>query len=118
RRPLSLLRRRDVVRAQRRGRNSSLRLAMVELAADAAADSLLAEFPATGQSRHNLGRWKSASLVERADRYRNNCGTRTRAAEHRAHLSGSRVSGLSRDLGAGRANPLSISLHAICLSGV
>ena len=116
--PVPLLRRREVVRAQRRGRDSSVLLAMVDVAADAAADRVLAELSAAGQGRDDLGRRKSAAVVERAHRDHDHRRARDGAAEPGAHVPGRRLPRLSRDLDAGRAHAVPVSLHAVGLPGL
>ncbi len=114
----SLLQRRDVVRGQRQGRDPSVLLAMVDVAADAAADRVLAELSAAGQGRDDLGRRKSTAMVERAHRDHDHRRARAGAAEPGAYVPRVRLPQLSRDVDAGWAHAVPVSLHAVGLPGL
>ena len=62
-------------------RHASVRLAMVELAADAAADRVLAELSEDRRRADGLGRRQSAAVVGRADRDHDHRGAGDRAPE-------------------------------------
>src|SRR5208282_3871262 len=65
---VQVLQRHHLVREERRVRHASIRVALVELAADAASDRVLAELSQNGRRRNRVGRRKSSPMVGRADR--------------------------------------------------
>src|SRR5262249_61901282 len=88
RRPAQLLQGDRLVRGQRRVRDPSLFLALVELAADATAHRLLAEFSEDRQGLDHLGWRKSRAVVGWSHGGYHNRGTRLRATPARTFVSG------------------------------
>ena len=113
-----LLQRREVVRGQRRGRDPSVLLAMVDVAADAAADRVLAEISRRkARSRRSGAAEIRCSGGARSPRSRSPPCARWSGRTRRARSSCSVTSDISRS-GFRWAHAVSVSLHAVGLPGV
>ena len=110
-----VLHRRGLVRAERFVGDASVFFALVELAADAAPDRLLAELSQDGRRADGLGRRQSGAMVGRADRDHDHRRAGDRAPEPHAIVPGHRLSQLPVNLGVDRPHAVLVPLHGVGL---